>query len=210
MSKPFVYPFLSQGASCQIKTPVYLLGMGMTLLKQHFGNPDRLSLDKASFLYTDDTKDEKSGLYIGYRDNLDFETVSKRPAIIVDLGDLQFPRDAVGDLIGYVKETGAVNFQDRTIGAWNFTCLSDKPLEAWSLAGEIKFFIQTYRRFIARVYCMDDIRVMSIGGYQRFQEYKDQSGVRVSVGMNFQQNFGISVESLKVSAVDIQILAQPF
>lgn len=205
MPKSILYPYTAVNANCQVKTPVYLMGLGMSLLKQHFSNPDRLSLDKATFLYTEDETLSESNLHIGYRDNLDFKNVGKRPAIIVDLGDHAFPKEVVGDVIGHSPEQGALFFQDRTITSWMFNCISDKPLEAWSLAGEVKFFFQTYRRFIARAYCMDEIRVSALAGYQRFEEYKEMSGVRVIVGLNYQQSFGVATESLKVSAIDLEL-----
>ena len=212
-TQSIIYPYTNPAtACCQIKTPIYLMGLGVSLLKQHFSNPNRLTLDKSTFLYTEDQTQCDSNLYIGFRDNLDFKTVSKRPAVIVDLGDMTFPKDAIADRIGYNADEGALQFMDRTFTTLVFTCVSDKSLESWSLAGEVRYFFNTYKLFIAREYCMDEIRVNGISGYQRLEgDYKEVSATRVVVGMSFQQNYSVTKEALKISAVDFEaVVSQSF
>jgi hypothetical protein len=185
----------------KLKTPIYLLGVGVSLLTQHFGNADRVVLEKSSFVWKQDQI--KSQVYISYRDNLDYEVIGKRPAIIASLGDMAFPRDAIGDILSYDNKTGRYDITDRSESSWEFTCISDKPLEAASLATEIKYFFQTYRKYIAQTYGFDMIRTKMIAKYSKQPEYKDYYGNLVVVEFSCQDNFSVGAESLKVAGIQL-------
>ena len=96
VSPRLVYP-LSQGseAVCQLKTPLYMLGLGVSLVKQHFGTDERIALEKSKYLWKEDQS--LSNLYVSYQDNTDYAVIGKRPAVIVSLGDTTFPRKVIGD-----------------------------------------------------------------------------------------------------------------
>lgn len=185
----------------QLKTPIYLLGVGVSLIQQHLGNANRIVLEKSAFLWKQDPV--KSQVYISFRDNLDYEIIGKRPAIIAGLGDIVFPRDAIGDVLNYDNKTGRYDITDRSQGSWEFSCISDKPLEAAALATEIKYFFQTYRKYIAQTYGFDMIRTKMISKYAKQPEYKDYYGNVVIVEFSCQDNFSVGAESLKVSGIQL-------
>lgn len=205
MSIRHEYPLDSCNNSCdQLKTPVYMLGLGSALLRQYFGMEDRIALEKSKYLWTEDQ--ETSQIYIGYQSNLDYQVIGKRPAIIVSIGDIEYPRDVIGDHMDEVLETGGTHILDHFKGSWLFTCLSDKPLDALGLAGEIKYFFQTYRRYMAPAYSLEKIRVMSIGQYKAQKEFKDTFGCAVNVMFEVQDNFEVTQESLKVGAIQLRLI----
>lgn len=188
----------------QLKTPIYLLGVGISLLKQHFGNQDRIVLEKSSFIYSDDPL--ASQIYINYQDNLDYEVIGKRPAIISSIGEMTYPRDGLGDVMNYDGETGRFDIMDRCESSWQFTCISDKALECLSIATEIKYFYQTYRKYIAQTYGFDMLRTKMISKYQKQTEYKDYYGISVIVEFSCQDNFSVGAESLKVSGIQLDFV----
>lgn len=204
MSELFYPVFNRSPRTCdQLKSPIWLLGAGVGLLRQYFASEDRIAIDNASFVWKEDQKASK--LYINHADNFDFETVGKRPAIIVDLADLEYPQDVLGDAMEYRPSSGGIDILDRYRGAWNITCISNKPTESWSLATEVKYLFQTYRRYIANTYSMDFVRVMKIGHYQKFEEYRDAYGCQVAISFVGQDNFTVDEESLKVSAITFDL-----
>ena len=183
----------------QLKTPVYLLGVGYSLLTQHFGCQERIVLERSSYLWN--PTPAQSQVYINYRDNMDYEVVGKRPSIIVDLGDVQYPRDVIGDVLQYNGEQGTFDILDRCESSWIFTCLSDKALDSLALATEIKYFWQTYRKYVAQTYGFDTLRCQQISRWQKQSEYKDYQGCAVGVQFSCQDNFSVGVESLKVAGI---------
>ena len=205
MSDLLLYPVTHPSRVCeQLKTPIYMLAIGVSLLQQHFGNPDRIVLEKSRFLYSETTTDGDCSdeLFIGYRDNLNYQAVGKRPSVIVELGECVYPPEVIGDLLsGSQINNGIEGILDRYTSSWKFNCLSGKPLEALALATEVKYFLQTYRRFISTTYKMDKLRVASLSPYQKFEEYKDNYGCQVTVPFSVQDNFGLKTESLKVSGI---------
>jgi len=206
MSADLTYPVTdTTQAACQFKTPVYLLGLGVALMKQHFGNQNRLTLDKSSFIYTDDLTDPQSALGIGHRDNLNFESMGKRPYIIVDLGEISFPKSSINEHMGWDDSLGTTYFIEYVKASWVFNCLSPKPLEAWALAGEVKYFLQTYHKMIAGAYCLDELKVAAISGYAKIPDYEEIKGVSVIVNLSFQQNYGVTIDQLKLSAINLQL-----
>lgn len=203
MSEPIVYPYSEcDRTPHQLKTPVYLLGLGMALIKQYFGSEDRVALEKASLRWREDSADCQSEIYIGTQDNLDQETIQKRPAVIVAMGDVAFPQAVIADRMSYDAEQGIVDYLDRAEGTWTFYCISEKPTEALGMATEIKYFFQTYRHFIANTYSLDKIRATGITSYKKHPEVKDYYGCVCEVMFALQDNFGVSIESLKISGFD--------
>lgn len=206
MSLRLEYPISSEtSAPCQLKTPIYMLGLGVALIRQHFGNDDRVALEKSKYLWQDDQ--EVSQVYIGHQDNLDYTTIAKRPAIIVSLDAQVFPREVIADRFN-VTEDGESQFIDYATGGWLFTCLSDKPLDSLGLAGEIKYFFQTYRQFIRPAYALQSIRVMAMGRYQQQKDFKNMYGTVVSVAFEVQDNFEVDQESLKVGAIKLGFIPE--
>jgi hypothetical protein len=180
-----------------------MLGLGVALLRQFFGDSERIALEKSKYLWAENQ--ESSQLYIGHQDNLDFQTIGKRPAVIVSVGPMTFPKEVIADRMETELETGGIAFLDYNRGTWNFTCLADKSLDALGMAGEIKYFFQTYRRFIAQSYSMQFLRVVEIGAYQKQKEFKDMYGCQVSVAFEVQDNFEVVPEALRVSAIRLQL-----
>jgi len=204
VSTRLVYP-LSQGseAVCQLKTPLYLLGLGVSLVKQHFGTEERIALEKSKYVWKEDQS--LSNLYVSYQDNTDYAVIGKRPAVIVSLGETLFPRKVIGDLMSESDTSNGVQFLDYSTGYWNFTCIADKSLDSLALAGEVRYFFQTYGKYIVPVYGMNEIRVEAIGRYEKQQDYKDLYGTVVKVGFEIQDNFQVNQESLKISAIKLNL-----
>lgn len=206
MSLRLDYP-IDQGteAPCQLKTPVYMLGLGVALLRQYFGTEDRLALEKSKYLWAEDQ--EVSQVYISHQDNLDYQTIGKRPAIIVSLEGMDFTQRVISDRFA-VTDEGDAQFMDYSKTGWTFTCISDKALDSLGLAGEIKYFIQTYRQFLRSTYALQTIRVMSLGKYSKQKDFKDLYGTTVSVMVETNDSFEVDLEALKVSAIKLQLSTQ--
>ena len=204
MSLRHSYPLAPFNESCdQMKTPVYMLGLGVALLRQFFGTEDRISLEKSQFLWKEDQ--ELSGLYIGYQDTHDFQVVGKRPAIIVQLNDTTYPQEVIGDSLKVDEATGGKAFLDHAVSSWTFLCFSDKATEAMALAGEVKYFFQTYRQFLAPSYSLSKVRVVQLGRYEKQKEYKDMYACPVTVAFDVYDNFEVQPEELRVSAINLQL-----
>ena len=204
VSPRLVYP-LSQGseAVCQLKTPLYMLGLGVSLVKQHFGTEERIALEKSKYLWKEDQS--LSNLYVSYQDNTDYAVIGKRPAVIVSLGDTTFPRKVIGDRFAVDQIYGGAQFLDYSSASWDFVCIADKALDSLSLAGEVRYFFQTYCKYIVPVYGINDIRVEAIGRYQKQPDYKDLYGIVVKVGFDIQDNFEVDQEALKISAIKLNL-----
>lgn len=204
VSPRLVYP-LSQGseAVCQLKTPLYMLGLGVSLVKQHFGTDERIALEKSKYLWKEDQS--LSNLYVSYQDNTDYAVIGKRPAVIVSLGDTTFPRKVIGDRFAVDQIYGGAQFLDYSSASWDFVCIADKALDSLSLAGEVRYFFQTYCKYIVPVYGINDIRVEAIGRYQKQPDYKDLYGIVVKVGFDIQDNFEVDQEALKISAIKLNL-----
>lgn len=190
----------------QMKTPVYMLGLGVALLKQFFGTEDRIALEKSQYLWKENQ--EESQIYIGHQDNLDYQVIGKRPAIITLLNDTTYPQEVIGDSLAVFEVTGARAFLDHAVSSWTFLCFSDKAIEALGLAGEVKYFFQTYRQFLAPTYSMQKIRVVQLGRYEKQKDYKDMYACPVTVAFDVFDNFEVQPEALRVSAINLQLLEE--
>lgn len=190
----------------QMKTPVYMLGLGVALLKQFFGTEDRIALEKSQYLWKENQ--EQSQIYIGHQDNLDYQVIGKRPAIIALLNDTTYPQEVIGDNLAVFEATGARAFLDHAVSSWTFLCFSDKAIEALGLAGEVKYFFQTYRQFLAPAYSVQKIRVVQLGRYEKQKDYKDMYACPVTVAFDVFDNFEVQPEALRISAINLQLVPE--
>ena len=195
---PQLYPLRGGLPEGQLKSPMWQQDLGVSLLQQYFGGPDRIAIDTSSFLWNPDPTQSK--LFVGTRDNFNVETVGKQPAIIVGLAEQSYPKKVLGDRAGVNRHTGTEQFLETTEGGWEFFCRSDLAQESLSLATEVKYFLNGYRHVIAAKYGFQAIRMSGVGKYASAKEYRDSYGCLATCAYTLEDNFELETLALKVSA----------
>jgi len=192
------YPLMdSNRIHDQFHTSNWMVGTMVTLFRQYFGSPERLSLEKARLLWSPDPATTQ--VQIDCVDNLQFDAAAKYPKILVDIEDQNFPRDVIGDVENYEPETGTVNFFNRRTGAFSIECWGFKKLEASSIADEILYFLQAYRAPISQKYEFRTLRVQQIIKPVRYRQFDQYWIGRLIVAFEMDERWGTGVEALKAT-----------
>ena len=200
-------PAADAGVGCILRTPVSLTGGMVSLLRTYFGSTQRACLEKATFLWSPD--DGSSGVYISDEFNWDLKSVGIRPALIVSLEDFSVTDQAATlgrkGVSGQDLETGAFNISSKDIGGFSIQCIAKSKLECWSLAWEVRVFIQSYAHEIGKAYRYSDI---SVSGIRKPVPLEGSVGYLVAVvGIPFKvvSTFQIVKESLPATTFDLNV-----
>lgn len=187
----------------QFWTTNWKAGAMVSILRQYFGSPERITLEKAQLLWDEDIA--KTQVQIDVVDNLKFAETGKRPAMLVDFETQQFPQDVIGDVHDYSGGTGTVEMFNRNVGAFLLECWAIKKLEAYSIADEIRYFLQAYRAPIADAYGFNMLRVTQVAKAVKYRQFDDYWVARVIVSYEQNEHWGVGIESLKVSNFGVQL-----
>jgi len=189
----------------QAKTPVYLMGLAVSALKQYFGTTDRISLSPDQYLWTNDPATSK--LFIAEDYNTNFKVIGQRPALIVGVENFEYPvfTTAQQNLESYNPVTGTMNFAQPVNGGWTIHILSPSHLECWSLAYEVKAFFQSYSLIMIKNFNFHRILCTAIRKPQQEEEYQKTYHAVVMVQFNFVDYWGITLEALKVKSINIDM-----
>lgn len=180
----------------QFWTTNWKAGVMVSVLRQYFGQPDRITIEKATLLWDADIT--KSKVQIDTVDNLKFDETGKRPAILVDFETQQFPRDVIGDRQDY-QQDGVWQMFNRNTGAFLLECWGLKKLESYSIADEIRYFLQAYRHQIAETYGFNTLRIAQVMKAVKYRQFDDYWVSRAVVEYEQNEHWGVGIESLKVS-----------
>ncbi len=183
---------------------MWLIATMVSLLRQHFGTDDRMTLGKSTFKWSRDAN--VSRLVVDNIDNTDFKQGDKFPRVLVDLENQGFPRDAIGDADVFDPESGTMNYSVRTESAYSIEVWGLKKLEALALADEIRLFIQTYRRQIAHQNCFNYIRPAQVIKPVKSKMYDDYWIARVIVSFDISDTWGVAEESLKAGVIEMSLV----
>lgn len=181
----------------QFQTANWKAGVMVSILRQYFGGTDRITLEKAQLLWSENATESK--VQIDVVDNLKFAETGKRPAMLVDFDVQNFPHDVLGDMQDYTGTSGTIEMFNRSIGAFVVECWALKKLEAYSIADEIRYFLQAYRTPIAAAYGFNLLRVAKIEKAVKYHQFDDYWVSRVVIQYEQNEHWGVGQESLKVS-----------
>lgn len=187
-----------------LRTPAWLIGCAVSMMKQYFGSQERICLEKGTFFWSKDR--EKSQVYIDDDFNWNFQNVGKRPAIIVELGGFdsveEIPTLGRSGLISHNPETGDFNFAAIEKGNLLFRCIARQKLECWALAWEVKMFLQSYADPIRETYGFKKFSVSGVDAPQKLEEYQEYKVSTVKLPFSMIDAWAITRENLKVQTID--------
>lgn len=181
----------------QFWTTTWKASVLVGILRQYFGQDDRITLEKAKLIWDEDRT--KSMVQIDTVDNLKFEESGKKPAILVDFEAQQFPRDVIGDMQDYTGTEGRMEMMNRNVGAMLIECWALKKMESYSIADEIRYFLQAYRHPIAKAYGFNTLRVAQVAKAVKYRQFDDYWITRAVIEFEQIEQWGVGIESLKVS-----------
>lgn len=191
-----------------LKTPIYLTGVMVSVMRQYFGSSERISIETATFLW--DRDQSKSEIYISDEFNWDLENVGVRPALIVGLGSFSaleaIPTLGRSGLVGYNSETGRFSFGGVGRGSFEIQCVAKQKLECWSLAWEVKMMLQSYATVIQDIYGLRGLDVAGVSKPQKIQEADGYMSAAVTVNFNMVDAWSLRMENLRVQSIDTRVI----
>jgi len=179
----------------------------VSVLRSYFGSIHRACIEKATFVWSPEIAE--TGVYISDEFNWDLNAVNVRPALIVSLEDFTVTNQAstIGrrGVSGQDPNTGAFSVSSLDVGGFSIQCISKNKLECWSLAWEVKVFLQSYAHEIGKAYRFSEIEV---SGVRKPVPLNEGSGYMTSVvGVQFKivTTFQISKESLPATTFELAV-----
>jgi hypothetical protein len=198
---------INMESGCYSRTPVFMTGVMVALMKQYFGSSERIAIEKNTFLWNEDEGLNK--VYIDDEFNWSLSKVGLRPAIIVALKDYSNLQDipSVGrsGMIGYDSKTGSAVYGSIDTCGYDIQCIAKQKLECWSLAWEVKTLLQSYAYEIRKTYRFDHFRVEGIGKPTRLTQQEDHMVATVGVSYRIVETWGIQAEKLPLQSISLNI-----
>lgn len=185
----------------QFRDANWLTAVMVTVLRQYFGTDERISLDSGRFKW--DPTIDQAGLQIDVVDNLKYAEGQKFPKALVDIENRTFPRDVISDGMEYKPESGTREFVNRTQSSFSIECWGAFKLEAHAIADEIYYFLQAFRHVIAKKYGFTTLRVSQILKPAKYKAFHDYWIARVIVEFETTEQWGVTQESLRLSAFNV-------
>lgn len=177
------------------------MGIGVGIMRQYFGQPNRQPLASNSFQF--DIDPVKSKLYIADDYNCDGQVVGKLPSIIVQVGDRTFQKMALGDKIG-VDDSGN-NIKTRKVNTfWTFSCYGSKKQESGELGSEIEYFMASYSQELAAEYGFMGLECQQRSRIEKSVEYQNMFVCQLRVVFAFTEQWLIEQEGLVVKTVSFK------
>lgn len=193
-----LYP-ISESGGYYLKTPIFILSVFVSILKQFFSTSPRMSLETSQYLWTPDPAE--SQVWISEEFSADRKIVGKRPSILVIFGDQQYPTVTLGDLSSFNSETSTSHTFNLVNGQVSFRCISENMLSSLELATEVRYFLSSFRQSIQDTFCLDRVRPISTSKAQKIEEYKEYWATDVNCEIIYQESFGTTQEALRIRSV---------
>jgi hypothetical protein len=193
-----LYP-IKNNTEYRIKSPIHILSVFVSTLKQFFGTQNRISTDYSTYLWTEDQS--KSNIWISEEFSADRSVIGKRPSILVGIKQMAYPQQSIGDYSMFdIKNstTYTLNIVDSII---RFRCISENMLSSLELATEIKYFVSTFAHQISEAFCLDKFRGAQITETQKIEEYKEYFVTDFLCELKYQEILGVKTENLRIKSV---------
>lgn len=195
---------------CYVRTPVAVTAAFVDLLRTYFGSVHRSCLERGDFLWNEDPN--VSHLYIADEFNWDLANVGSRPALVVEVGDVESHGSAstIGRS-GLSGMTPSGGFRISHLDRYSVTvqCIARNKLECWSLAWETKTFLQSFAHEIGRAYRFSDLRVLGVRKPAPVQSDANKGYMSSSVGVSFNVSTTSSVETESLPATNFGLDVKP-
>lgn len=187
----------------QFRDSTWLIATMVSVLRQHFGGSDRMSLETSKYTWSPHTEETK--LVIDNTDNLNFGEGEVFPKLIVGLEDQNFPRDYIADFDNYDMASAERNYTVRTDSAFTIESWALHNLEALALCDEVRIFLQTFRREISCTYNFHSLRPLQQNKPVKSKVHTDYWIARLVVSFEVTATWGVQVEQLKASAINLNL-----
>lgn len=195
--------------SCrQVRSPIWVIKVFVSLLRQYFGSPERTRLEQGTYIWRDDP--DTSEIYIEDEFNWNITSVGKRPALIVTLGGIAESKDTATTLgrsgvVGYDSSNDSYIFASVDQVSLSIQGVSGSKLDSIAVAWEARSFLRTYAMPIEKEYMLHQLSSPNLGNAQKFEEYKDYWATPVNISFNLVDSWALTTESLKVKSIGMTV-----
>lgn len=199
---PLNDPETARRIGCQLKTPMWILGVGLSMVRQYFSTSDRVSVGTNRFLY-DEKNPKKSQLYIDIEDNFESSIAGKGPAIIVSLAGQQFQPHSINMNMHSVNAQGDANYLALNNTGLIYTCLGMSSVISIDLSSEMKYFFITYAPILTKEYGLNNLAITAISPTKKMQAASVSQfyGTQVAVNFMVQETWTTAQEELRVKQI---------
>jgi len=181
------------------KTPIFMVSSFVGALRQYFSGDQRIAIEKSSYLWDEDPT--KTKVLITQSFSPERDGAGKRPSIVVAFPQKTFVPGVLGDGMGFYPKDGREDMLNLIQGQMTFTCVSDKALGAEELATEVAYFLRSFRTTIQCALGLDKMMIDSMAGPTKMEEYKEYWASTVNMSLNYQDNFSLLKEGLKIKSI---------
>jgi hypothetical protein len=188
----------------QFRDSTWLVTTMVSVLRQHFGNTERMNLQSSTYTWDRDSSQTK--LVIDNADNLNFNDGEIFPKLIVDLENQGFPKDYVGDLDNYNNITAERNYTVRTESAFAIESWGLHKLEVLALCDEARFFLQTFRHEISCKYGFHYLRPVQVVKPTQSKIHTQYWVARLIMGFEITDTWAVQEAELRAAAIRLKLV----
>jgi len=171
--------------------PQTLTGAFVTILRQHFADPDNTAAP-ADYTWTDDPK--TSSILVEPYYAWSPENIQQRPAVIASRGPWSVSKMGIGGVDqgspnqdGYVEDTGRAMLTGSSI----FYCLGTTGLEAEKIGVAVSQLMICFSTLIRNRLCLSQFYLSGIGEVHKLEECREHFAVPVTVKYDVQWSWDV-------------------
>lgn len=187
------------------KSHPVLTGVFLELAKQFYSNPENLFQGVKRY---DPTGECGQSLYIDSSNNWDPDKTDQRPALIVDVGDLQYSSlEGMGGAYGYDLEEGEKLHCREVEGSLVLAHLSSVKGECANYAANTADLFDAFADVIKDDFCFDKFDLRAILRPRLRKDTPKDWECLVQFTFKFKESFATKHESQKLKQVTLQVMA---
>ena len=195
----------SEGGSCSIiKTPVTIMAAMVSVIRQWFGSPERVTLDRGRFHWNPDLAE--SGIFIATDYPWNNNAISGKPGVFIEHGSItSIPIRSIGmgqtNAIGFDSKTGTITCASQYSADISFRCMCRANLEAWALANEVKVLFETFGAGIAKEYGLHWLGIRGVQKPVPVKDYDDFMTASVALNYTLMSVWKVALEGLPLQSI---------
>lgn len=186
------------------KDPLFLEGMFLEIIRQLYSNVDNLLPGVRAY---DPTGECPDGVYIIGSGNWQDDEAEARPAIIVDIGDLNFaPIEGFDQRTGVDLEQGENLYTRLVGGSVVFSHLAKVKGQATQYASTTYDLLDGFSRVIRDDFCFERFDLRKVGKATKRRENPIDWQSLVQVDLEFYEDFKVKKESPKLKKIAVTVM----
>jgi len=186
------------------RDPLVLSGLFIEITKQLYLAPEHMFHTVKTWIPNEEDPEAPKGVFIDAAGNWDDAHVNRRPGIFIDIGDLLYSQEGVqgiSDNAGFNLSEGVTYYSRLVKGSVSWVHLGKTRGQVLQYGSVTLDLIDGFSDVIQKDFCFEKFDVRGILRPKQRKDKPKEWMCLVQADFQFQENFGVKLESPKLKTI---------